>query len=47
MPHESFESALERLLAERRHNRRRFVGRAGSAHGRGAGGHFAGISARK
>ena len=28
---ESFESALERLLAERRHNRRRFVGRAGSA----------------
>jgi spermidine/putrescine transport system substrate-binding protein len=31
MPHESFESALERLLAERRHSRRRFVGRAGSA----------------
>jgi spermidine/putrescine transport system substrate-binding protein len=31
MPRESFESALERLLAERRHNRRRFVGRAGSA----------------
>jgi spermidine/putrescine transport system substrate-binding protein len=30
MPPESFESALERLLAERRHNRRRFVGRAGS-----------------
>ena len=28
---ESFESALERLLAERRHNRRRFVGRTGSA----------------
>jgi spermidine/putrescine transport system substrate-binding protein len=31
MSRESFESALERLLAERRHNRRRFVGRAGSA----------------
>jgi spermidine/putrescine transport system substrate-binding protein len=31
MPRESFESALERLLAERRHSRRRFVGRAGSA----------------
>jgi spermidine/putrescine transport system substrate-binding protein len=31
MPNESFESALERLLAEQRHNRRRFVGRAGSA----------------
>ncbi|HEX2086697.1 MAG TPA: spermidine/putrescine ABC transporter substrate-binding protein [Solirubrobacteraceae bacterium] len=31
MPRESFESALERLLAEQRHNRRRFVGRAGSA----------------
>ena len=30
MPRESFESALERLLAEQRHNRRRFVGRAGS-----------------
>jgi spermidine/putrescine transport system substrate-binding protein len=28
---ESFESALERLLGEQRHNRRRFVGRAGSA----------------
>ena len=31
MPRESFESALERLLAEHRLNRRRFVGRAGSA----------------
>src|SRR5215213_10362583 len=31
MPRESFESALERLLADHRHNRRRFVGRAGSA----------------
>jgi spermidine/putrescine transport system substrate-binding protein len=31
MPRESFESALERLLAEQRHSRRRFVGRAGSA----------------
>ncbi len=31
MPGESFESALERLLTERRHDRRRFVGRAGSA----------------
>ena len=31
MQPESFASALERLLAERRHNRRRFVGRAGSA----------------
>jgi spermidine/putrescine transport system substrate-binding protein len=31
MSRESFESALERLLAERRHNRRRFVGRTGSA----------------
>ncbi|HEV2813047.1 MAG TPA: spermidine/putrescine ABC transporter substrate-binding protein [Solirubrobacteraceae bacterium] len=31
MPPESFESALERLLAQHRHNRRRFVGRAGSA----------------
>jgi spermidine/putrescine transport system substrate-binding protein len=31
MSHESFESALERMLAEQRHNRRRFVGRAGSA----------------
>ncbi|HEX8085056.1 MAG TPA: spermidine/putrescine ABC transporter substrate-binding protein [Solirubrobacteraceae bacterium] len=31
MSRESFESVLERLLAERRHNRRRFVGRAGSA----------------
>jgi spermidine/putrescine transport system substrate-binding protein len=31
MPSESFESALERLLAEQRHNRRRFIGRAGSA----------------
>jgi spermidine/putrescine transport system substrate-binding protein len=31
MSRESFESALERLLAERRHSRRRFVGRAGSA----------------
>jgi spermidine/putrescine transport system substrate-binding protein len=30
MPRESFEAALERLLAERCHNRRRFVGRAGS-----------------
>ena len=30
MPSESFESALDRLLAERRHTRRRFVGRAGS-----------------
>ena len=31
MSRESFESALDRLLAERHHNRRRFVGRAGSA----------------
>ena len=31
MPRESFESALERMLVEQRHNRRRFVGRAGSA----------------
>ena len=30
MPNESFESALERLLAEQRLSRRRFVGRAGS-----------------
>ena len=31
MPRESFESALERVLSEHRHNRRRFVGHAGSA----------------
>jgi spermidine/putrescine transport system substrate-binding protein len=31
MPHESFESALERLLAHDRMSRRRFVGRSGSA----------------
>jgi spermidine/putrescine transport system substrate-binding protein len=31
MPRESFESALDRLLSEQRHNRRRFVGRTGSA----------------
>ena len=31
MPHESFESSLERLLAEDRMSRRRFMGRSGSA----------------
>ena len=31
MPRESYESVLERWLAEQRHNRRRFLGRTGSA----------------